>query len=414
MENMIVEGNIKVGIVGLGYVGEPLARAFSRHLNVIGFDVDQGKIDGLKEGLPGVELSSDPAILKQADILIVCVPTPVRRTKEPDMSYLLSASKTVGGVMKKGSLVVYESTVYPGVTEDICLPVLEEVSGMKCGEDFHVGYSPERVNPGDLEHDIDGITKVVAGSTPDVSRVLEKLYSLVTDVYVAESIKVAEAAKVIENVQRDLNIALVNELSMIFSRMGIDTSAVLDAADTKWNFHRYSPGMVGGHCIPVDPYYLVYKAQELDHHPRVILAGRAINDHMPKHVAWETVKAMNRRGKHIKGSSVLVMGLTYKENVPDTRESPARGLIKELKEFEVDVYGHDPLLSDREIEGFGAKPRGLEGPKVDCIVITVGHDAFLKLSPEDLKERMNQDPVLVDIRGLFSRQECQSMEYVTL
>ncbi|MFO8109578.1 MAG: nucleotide sugar dehydrogenase [Thermoplasmata archaeon] len=407
-----------VCVVGLGYVGLPLAEHFSNHLNTVGFDIDDIRIEELKRENKCSKLfiTSAPGDINKADIVIICVPTPVRKNKEPDLSYVKSASKMVAENMKKGSVVVYESTVYPGATEEECIPILEEVSGMEYGREFYAGYSPERINPGDDAHDIHRITKVVSGMNKEVGEVLKALYGFMTDVHMAPDIKTAEAAKVIENVQRDLNIALMNELSVIFNKIGLDTDEVLDAAATKWNFHRYSPGLVGGHCIPVDPYYLVKKAKELGYHPQVILAGRAINDHMPKHVAWETIKAMNRRGKALKGSSVLVMGLTYKENVPDTRESPVRGLIKELKEFGVEVYGHDPLLSDEDIEGFGAKPRGMDGSKVDCIVMTVAHRQFRGLSPGDLKEYMNENPVLIDVRGMFNREECerQSIEYVKL
>ncbi len=416
IKERLVKGKSKIGIVGMGYVGLPLARAFSKHLDVIGFDIDEKKLGELRNELKSVELTSVPSDLSKADFVIVCVPTPVKKTKEPDLKFLASASETVGKVIERGSVVVYESTVYPGVTEEYCLPILEEESGLKCGEDFYIGYSPERVNPGDKEHDVDKITKIVAGCTPEVGALLKQLYSFVTDVYLADDIKVAEAAKVIENIQRDLNIALMNELSVIFSKMNIDTRSVLNAAATKWNFHRYSPGLVGGHCIPVDPYYLVYKAKELDYHPQVILAGRSINDQMPKHVAWESIKAINRTGKGLKGAKVLIMGLTYKENVPDTRESPVRGLIKELKEFELDVYGYDPLLSDQEVEDFGAKTSVLNEIKVDCIVITVAHDQFKKFSIYELKKHMNDNPVLVDIRGILNKEECkkEGIDYVSL
>lgn len=416
LKSKLGEETAAVCIVGMGYVGIPLAKAFSKHIDVIGFDIDGKKLEMIKDDLHGVELTDRETEISKADFVIVCVPTPVRRTKEPDLSFVESASCMVGRNMKAGTVVVYESTVYPGVTEERCLPILEEESGMRCGEEFSIGYSPERVNPGDEKHDVDQITKIVAGKTLEVGEVLKELYSLVTDVYLADSIKVAEAAKVIENVQRDLNIALMNELSVIFSKMGIDTKAVLDAAATKWNFHRYNPGLVGGHCIPVDPYYLVYKAKEMDYHPQVILAGRSINDQMPKHVAWESIKAINRSGKGLKGSKVLIMGLTYKENVPDTRESPVKGLIKELKEFELDVYGYDPLLTDEEIENFGAKLSDLKDMRADCIIMTVAHDDFKELSIEDMKGISEDKSVLVDVRGIFDKEECvkAGMQYITL
>ena len=340
-------------IVGLGYVGLPLAETFSNHLKTIGFDIDQEKVKRLSESNneDNIEFTSDPSKIKQADFVLIAVPTPVTKFKEPDLSFVKSAAKTVGKNLKKGAIVVLESTVYPGVTEEIVKPILEEASGLKCGADFKIGYSPERINPGDDEHTLNKITKVVAGMDEETTEILADLYGLITNVYKAKDIKTAEAAKVIENIQRDLNIALMNELAIIFHKMGLDTKAVLEAASTKWNFHRYSPGLVGGHCIPVDPYYLVYKAKELGYHPQVILAGRAINDYMPKHVAEMAIKGLNEVGKVIKGSKVLIMGLTYKENVPDTRESPVREMVKELKEFGIEVYGYDPLLSREKLEG---------------------------------------------------------------
>ena len=297
-------------IVGLGYVGLPLAETFSNHLKTIGFDIDQEKVKRLSESNneDNIEFTSDPSKIKQADFVLIAVPTPVTKFKEPDLSFVKSAAKTVGKNLKKGAIVVLESTVYPGVTEEVVKPILEEASGLKCGADFKIGYSPERINPGDDEHTLNKITKVVAGMDEETTEILADLYGLITNVYKAKDIKTAEAAKVIENIQRDLNIALMNELAIIFHKMGLDTKAVLEAASTKWNFHRYSPGLVGGHCIPVDPYYLVYKAKELGYHPQVILAGRAINDYMPKHVAEMAIKGLNEVGKVIKGSKVLIMG----------------------------------------------------------------------------------------------------------
>ncbi|MEF8874136.1 MAG: nucleotide sugar dehydrogenase [Candidatus Thermoplasmatota archaeon] len=398
-----------VCVVGLGYVGLPLAKHFSKNLKTIGFDIDRSKVDELDDNNhnSNLILTSDESKINEADFVIVCVPTPVRQNKEPDLSFVKSASKTVGENLREGSVVVYESTVYPGATEEECLPILEDHSGMKCGEDFYVGYSPERVNPGDEEHDIDKITKIVAGMDLETGKVLEKLYSHVTDVYLAPDIKTAEAAKVIENIQRDLNIALMNELSIIFNKMGVDTDEVLDAAATKWNFIRYYPGLVGGHCIPVDPYYLVKKAKELDYHPQVILAGRSINDNMPKHVAEMTIKGLNEAGKVIKDSKVVVMGLTYKENVKDTRKTPARDLIKELKEYGIDVYGYDPLLSDEQMRSFDVKSLDdLETISfdVDSFVFTVAHDEFKEISIDELKDLSTTDPLLVDVRGMFSKE----------
>ncbi len=399
-----------VCIVGLGYVGLPLAKAFSKHLRVIGFDVNEKRINELRTkcSKDNLELTADPTKIKMADFVLICVPTPVKRSKDPDLSYIISAAEIVGRNLKKGAIVVLESTVYPGVTEELVEPILEAESGFKCGVDFKVGYSPERINPGDEVHTAESITKVVAGMDEESTASLADLYGLITKIFKAKDIKTAEAAKVIENIQRDLNIALVNELTLIFHRMGLDTNAVLDAASTKWNFIRFSPGMVGGHCIPVDPYYLVYKAKELDYHPQVILAGRAINDHMPKYIADLAIKGINDVGKPIKGSKVIILGLTYKENVPDIRESPAKDIVKNLKDFGIVVYGYDPLLSKEEIERFGIIALSDLHVEVDCIVVTVGHNEFKSLSFSDMGRMMHENPVLIDVRGLFD--EVQAAE----
>ena len=398
-----------VCIVGLGYVGLPLAEAFSKHLKVTGYDIDEEKIKNLNSNNneDNLEFTAKPSKIRQADFVLICVPTPVTKSKEPDLKYVKSATEIVGKNLKKGAVVVLESTVYPGVTEEIVKPIMEEKSGMKCGADFKIGYSPERINPGDEAHTLDKITKVVAGMDEKTTEILADLYGLITNVYKAKDIKTAEAAKVIENIQRDLNIALMNELAIIFHRMGLDTKAVLEAASTKWNFHRYSPGLVGGHCIPVDPYYLVYKAKELGYHPQVILAGRAINDYMPKHVAEMAIKSLNEVGKVIKGSKVLIMGLTYKENVPDTRESPVREMVKELKEFGVNVYGYDPLLSKEEIEAFGVNALDDFNVIMDCVIVAVAHDEFKKMELDDIKKFMNDKPVLIDVRGMFDEEEAK-------
>ena len=404
-----MEDNATVCIVGLGYVGLPLAEAFSRHIRVIGYDVDGAKVAELNRGEGGIEFTTDASQIKQVDFVIIAVPTPVTKAKDPDLSYVMSAARTIGQNLKNGAVVVLESTVYPGATEEVVKPILEEESGMRCGTDFKIGYSPERINPGDEEHTTESITKIVAGMDAESTDRLAGLYGLITSVYRAKDIKTAEAAKVIENVQRDLNIALMNELTLIFHRMGLDTGAVLDAAGTKWNFHRYTPGLVGGHCIPVDPYYLVHKAEELGHHPQVILAGRAINDSMPGYVALMAIKGLNDVGKVIKGSKVLIMGLTYKENVPDTRESPVREIVRVLEEFGVDVYGYDPLLSDAMIEGFGVKALDAQDGTVDCVIVTVAHDEFKEMGLIDVGRFMAMDeaPVLVDVRGMFDRAEAE-------
>ena len=399
----------KVCIVGLGYVGLPLAEAFSKHLSVIGFDIDEEKIKNLNSNNNenNLEFTADPSKIREADFILICVPTPVTKSKEPDLKYVKSATEIVGKNLKRGAVVVLESTVYPGVTEEIVKPILEKESKMKCGIDFYLGYSPERINPGDEEHDLTKITKIVAGIDDETTENLAKLYGLITNVYKAKDIKTAEAAKVIENIQRDLNIALMNELAIIFHKMGLDTKSVLEAASTKWNFHPYTPGLVGGHCIPVDSYYLVYKAKELGYHPQVILAGRAINDYVPKHVAEMAIKGLNEVGKVIKGSKVLIMGLTYKENVPDTRESPAREIIKELKEFGIEIHGYDPLLSKEEIEAFGVKSSANLDVKMDCVIVAVAHEEFKKINLKDMKELMNNAPVLIDVRGMFNGEEAK-------
>jgi UDPglucose 6-dehydrogenase/UDP-N-acetyl-D-galactosamine dehydrogenase len=402
MKEKLKQDETIVCIVGLGYVGLPLAKAFSEYFKVIGYDVNEKKVKELNDNEENIDFTSDPFLIKQADFVIIAVPTPVTKSKEPDLSFVKSAAETVGKNLKKGCVVVLESTVYPGVTEEVVKQILEEESGLRCGDAFKIAYSPERINPGDEEHFLGKITKVIAGMDEETTEIVAELYKKVTSsIFEAKDIKTAEAAKVIENVQRDLNIALMNELSLIFDKMGLDTRAVLEAAGTKWNFHKYEPGLVGGHCIPVDPYYLVYKAKELGYHPQVILAGRAINDYMPRHVALMTVKALNDVGKVIKNSKVLIMGLTYKENVPDTRESPVREMVKELKEFGVEVFGYDPLLGKEEIEGFGVEALDGLSVNVDAVIIAVAHDEFKKIDLEDIKKFMNDKPVLIDVRGMF-------------
>ncbi len=399
-----------VCIVGLGYVGLPLAEAFARRLRVIGFDVNGDKVRKLNQNNTNQNLTftDNPEEISNADFIIICVPTPVTKSKDPDLSYVKSAAESIGRNMKKGSVVILESTVYPGATEEVVKPILEE-SGLKCGEEFRIAYSPERINPGDKEHTIDRITKVVAGMDEETTELVAELYRKVTPhIFKAKNIKTAEAAKVIENIQRDLNIALINELSLIFEKMDLNTKDILDAAATKWNFHYYSPGLVGGHCIPVDPYYLVYKAKELGYHPRVILAGRAINDYMAKHVAEMTIRALNEVGKVIRGSKVLIMGLSYKGNVADIRQSPVAQIVKELGEYGVKVLGFDPLLGDIG-SVFGIKVvhelKDIEG--VDCVILTVAHAVFGKIGLDALKKIMSSNPILIDVRGMFSRDEAE-------
>ncbi|MFC1875605.1 nucleotide sugar dehydrogenase, partial [Chloroflexota bacterium] len=369
--------------------------------------------DSGPENVNNIIFTSDPNEINKADFVIICVPTPVTKTKDPDLSYIKSAAETIGQKIKEGSVVILESTVYPGVTEEVLKPILEKESGLRCGDDFKIGYSPERINPGDEEHSIDKITKVVAGMDPDTTELVALLYEeIAQSIFKAKNIKTAEAAKIIENVQRDLNIALMNELSLIFNKMGLSTKDVIDAAATKWNFHRFSPGLVGGHCIPIDPYYLVYKAKELGYNPQVILAGRAINDYMPKHIANITIEALNDAGKVIKGSKVLIMGLTYKENVADTRETPVKGITKELIEYGIKVYGYDPyLLNTGARNNFGIEfidsLDHLEGITFDAIVITVAHEAFQKLKLSDLARMQNTNPVLIDVRGVYNGEEAK-------
>jgi UDP-N-acetyl-D-galactosamine dehydrogenase len=396
--------NKTVCIVGLGYVGLPLAEDFSCHIRTIGYRRDQKKVDELNR-IPGnrIEATTDPTRIQEADFVIIAVPTPVTRAKDPDLEPVISASEIVGQNLKKGAIVVLESTVYPGVTEEIMGPILERESGLLCGKDFKIGYSPERINPGDEEHILKNITKIVSAMDKQSLDQLSELYGLITHVYRAPDIKTAEAAKVIENIQRDLNIALMNELSMIFAKLGIDTEEVLKAAGTKWNFHTYRPGLVGGHCIPVDPYYLVQKAKEIGYHPQVILAGRSINDSMPKYVAEMAVKGLNKVGKTIKGSNVLIMGLTYKEDVADIRESPVENMVHELKEYDVNVYGYDPLLPDSVIAHFGTIPLPKLDKKMDAVIITVAHKKFKELSLEQIRRFMNSKPVLVDVRGMVDQ-----------
>lgn len=398
-----------VCVVGLGYVGLPLAEAFSKVMSVIGFDIDGDKVEELNRSNNSWNpiYTDNPREIAKANFIIICVPTPVTGAKDPDLSYIRGAAEVIGRNMKKGSVVILESTVYPGATEEVVKPILEKESGFKCGEDFKIAYSPERINPGDREHTIDRITKVVSGMDDDTTEVVGELYSKVTpNIFKARDIRTAEAAKVIENIQRDLNIALINELSLIFEKMGLSTKDVLEVAATKWNFHHYFPGLVGGHCIPVDPYYLVYKAKELGYHPQVILAGRAINNSMPKHIAEVAIKALNNAGKVIQGSKVLIMGLTYKENVADTRETSVKEIISELKDYGVEVWGYDPLLANAEDE-FGIKvARNLaEVTEADGVILAVAHDAFKEITLDRLKSIMNDTPVLIDVRGFFDDKQ---------
>ncbi|NQU77860.1 nucleotide sugar dehydrogenase [Candidatus Falkowbacteria bacterium] len=422
--------NQKICIVGLGYVGLPLAALFSTTYDVCGFDINEKRIEELKNNKDftgevedlenlNIEFTCDPHKISHADFVIIAVPTPIDKAKNPDLGPLESASKIVGANLKDGAVVVYESTVYPGCTEEICVPILERESGKKCGVGFKVGYSPERVNPADKEHTIDKIIKVVSGSDNDTLEKLADLYgSVVTaGVHKASSIKVAEAAKIIENVKRDLNIALVNELALIFEKLGINTREVLAAAGTKWNFNsgEYHPGMVGGHCIGIDPYYLTSKALEVGYHPQVILAGRAINEYMARHVAETVVKELGALGKVLKDSCVLIMGLTFKANVPDTRNSQSKRVIEYLREFGLGVLAFEPLLpNDAVEEGFGVKNIDLEkaGKEFDAMIIFSPHDKFKKYDLGVLKNKMKENPVLMDIYEFYSKKEAEDKGFI--
>ena len=407
-----------VAIVGLGYVGLPLAAALARHLKVIGFDINAKRVAELQQGTdrngetlggdlknPNLTFTADAKNLRQAKYIIICVPTPVDQANVPDLSPVVGASEIVGDNLSKGAIVVYESTVYPGVTELVALPVLEKRSGLKLG-DFKIGYSPERINPGDHEHSVDKIVKVVSGCDAETLAEVGALYSLVAkSVFHAPNIMTAEAAKVIENIQRDLNIALMNELSLIFDRIGINTDDVLAAAGTKWNFHKYHPGLVGGHCIGVDPYYLTYRAQELGYHPQVILAGRRVNDAMPIHVGEHIIKGISAVGKPLKGSTVLILGLTFKENVPDIRNSKVHDTITYLQGFGITVRGCDPILDAPTVKKyFGIENVAFESVKaVDAVLLANKHDVFRSITLDQLKAKMTP-PVLIDIKNLFDRQ----------
>jgi len=416
--------NIKIAVIGLGYVGLPLAHAFSEKYPVVGLDINQERIDELNNGFDRtLELSSTQVKeslangmiftanlddTKDCNIYIVTVPTPIDNDNEPDLTPLIKSSQAVGKVLKKNDIVIYESTVYPGVTEEICVPELEKVSGLKFNQDFFCGYSPERINPGDKEHTVTKILKITAGSTPEIAKVVDELYaSIITaGTHLAPTIKVAEAAKVIENTQRDVNIALMNELAMIFDMMHIDTSAVLAAAGTKWNFIKLSPGLVGGHCIGVDPYYLTHKAQALGYTPNLILGARNINNSISKLIADKAVKYMVKADKKLNGSNVLVMGVTFKENCPDMRNTKVVDIVTELQEFEcnVDVYDYWVDESDRmtkNINFIDALPYGSN--TYDAIIVAVGHDKFKEITKEQYAGLSKGKPIVIDVKGIVEK-----------
>jgi|SRR6218665_1419689 len=411
-----------IAVVGLGYVGLPLVVEFGKQLRTIGFDIASAKVQACQRGVdPSRELGAqemaqarhavytdEPALLGEADMIIVAVPTPVDAAHIPDFKPLISASTAVGRHMKRGAVVVFESTVYPGATEEVCVPVLERESGLRWKQDFFVGYSPERINPGDKEHTLTKILKIVAGDTPETLERVAQLYGRIVTagLHRASSIKAAEAAKVIENTQRDLNIALMNELAIIFDRMGIDTSEVLEAAGTKWNFLKFKPGLVGGHCIGVDPYYLTHKADMLGYHPQVILAGRRINDSMGKFIAEQTIKQMIAAGSAVKGAKVNVLGLTFKENCSDLRNSKVIDIIRELRSYGVEVFVSDPLAAAEEAQQeYGVQLlRWDELPLADAVVAAVAHEPYAGLSAADMATKLLPGGTLVDVKSVYDRQ----------
>ena len=418
-----------VAVIGLGYVGLPLVVAFGKQLRTIGFDISQAKVESCQRGvdpsreLPDQELgaatqavyTTDGRLLSEADIIIVAVPTPVDQAHIPDFKPLIGASNTVGRHMKKGAIVVYESTVYPGATEEVCIPVLESASGLTWKRDFFVGYSPERINPGDKEHTLTKILKIVSGDTPETLAQVAQLYEkiVVPGVHRASSIKAAEAAKVIENTQRDLNIALMNELAIIFDRLGLDTSEVLEAAGTKWNFLKFKPGLVGGHCIGVDPYYLTHKAEMLGYHPQVILAGRRINDSMGKFIAEQTIKQMIASGSPIKGAKVNVLGLTFKENCGDLRNSKVIDIIDELKTYGVEVSVTDPQAGAEEaMQEYGVRLlRWDELPRADAMVVAVAHLEYAGLGVDQLGEKLVDGGAFIDVKAVFDATALRAAGY---
>ena len=428
----ILSKKFKLAVVGMGYVGFPLAASFAEHgVEVIGFDTNSKKIENYLNGkdptreigderlkkISNIYFTSDEEKLKEAKFIIVAVPTPVLKNKMPDLTPIEGASKIVGRNLSNGAIVVYESTVYPGVTEDICVPILEIESGMICGEDFKVGYSPERINPGDKIHRVENIVKITSGIDEESSKIIAQVYGIIikAGIHRATSIKVAEAAKVIENSQRDINIAFVNELSLIFDRIGIDTLEVLEAAGTKWNFLPFKPGLVGGHCIGVDPYYLANKAEEVGYHADVILAGRKTNDGMGKFIAEKTIKKLIEAEKVVKNSHVLIMGLTFKENCPDLRNSKVEDIIKELKEYNVKISVVDPIADKNEAKKeYNVKLERWENIKdLDAIILAVGHDEYKEIDLKDLEKYYlnKKNKILIDVKGIIDKEEASKLEY---
>jgi len=414
----------KICVIGLGYVGLPLAHAFSEKYDVVGFDINKDRVDELNDGFDrtleltseqvkesiknGIIYTSNVDDIKDSNIYIVTVPTPINENNEPDLTPIIKSTETVGKVLQKDDIVIYESTVYPGVTEEVCVPILEKESGLKFNETFFCGYSPERINPGDKEHTVTKILKVTSGSTPEVAKKVDDLYkSIITaGTHLAPTIKVAEAAKVIENTQRDVNIALINELAMIFDLLDINTHDVIEAAATKWNFIKLYPGLVGGHCIGVDPYYLSFKAQSLGYMPNLILGARQINNGMSKLIADKTIKKMVKFDKKLKNANILVMGVTFKENCPDMRNSKVLDIIKELEEYEcnVEVYDYWVDKSDKKTKNLKfVEELPLNSKKYDAIVVAVGHDKFKDITTEQYQEMSNGEPIIIDVKGVVEK-----------
>ena len=421
--NNIQSKNLRIAVIGLGYVGLPLAVEFGKHFPTLGFDINQTRLQQLQSGqdttleVTTADLSNSTNLsytandqdLNDTDVYIVTVPTPINEHNQPDLTPLLKASQTIAKTLKPGNIVIYESTVYPGATEEECVPVLEEVSGLRFNQDFFCGYSPERINPGDKQHSVTTIKKVTSGSTPEVADLVDALYKTIitAGTHKASSIKVAEAAKVIENTQRDVNIALINELALIFNKMEIDTEAVLEAAGTKWNFLPFRPGLVGGHCIGVDPYYLTHKAQSIGYHPEIILAGRRLNDGMGAYVVSQLLKAMMKRGIHIRGAKVLVMGLTFKENCPDLRNTRVVDIVNELKEYSVTVDVYDPWIDTAEAQReYNITP--IETPQqntYDGIIIAVAHQQFTNMGAHNLRALGKPEHILYDLKYVLTAEE---------
>jgi UDP-N-acetyl-D-galactosamine dehydrogenase len=417
----------KISVVGLGYVGLPLALEFAKKFSVIGFDINQTRIGMMENGIdPSNELdseafidkdiiyTSDPEALKNAQFHVVAVPTPVNDHNIPDLNPVFKASETVGKILKKGDYVIYESTVYPGCTEDDCVPILEKASGLKEGADFKIGYSPERINPGDKEHTVEKILKIVSGSDDESADIIAKVYGevILAGTYKASSIRVAEAAKVIENTQRDINIAFMNELAIIFDKLGIDTKEVLQAAGTKWNFINFTPGLVGGHCIGVDPYYLLYKANQLGYKPHMITSGRKLNDEMPAFLAKRLTQMLIQKGKNPSNCKVLVMGITFKENVSDIRNSKVADLIREIKDFSIDVEIMDPYASKEEVaQEYDFELQDQIGEGYDAVVVAVNHKEYQELDASFFKKIMKNDPVLMDIKSIYDKSMGDSLTY---